>query len=271
MGEAVRGTVTMFLRVLVAAAALSLIAVPSVAQSATPKCAGDVEIEHARIVRVEHNGVLVLQDGRAASLEGIRIPMPASDHAPKPIADQAYDALTRLAKDQDLTLHAVWPKEDRYDRVRSQAISGNGTWLQYELVRNGLVRVSISPDRTECASELFAAEAEARNAHLGLWALPAYAVRNVDNVKGDIGTFQVVFGKVLDTELRDGRAYLNFGTDWRTDFTVTISSDDMKTFRRMGIDPLEYKDKLMRVRGIVQSLNGPEIELANPKQVEVLQ
>ncbi len=236
-----------------------------------PNCAGEVEIDRARIVRVEHNGVLVLQDGRAASLEGIRIPLAAPDRAPKPIADQAYDALTRLAKDQDLSLHAVWPKEDRYDRVRSQAFTGNGTWLQYELVRSGLARVNISPDRTECAGELFAAEAEARNARLGLWALPAYAVRNVDNVKSDIGTFQVVFGKVLDTEVRDGRAYLNFGTDWRTDFTVTISSDDMKTFRRMGIDPLEYKDKLMRVRGIVQSLNGPEIELANPKQVEVLQ
>ena len=45
----------------------------------------------------------------------------------------------------------------------------------------------------------------------------------------------------------------------------------MKTFRAMGVDPLGYKGKLIRVRGMVQSLNGPEIEVANPKQIELLQ
>jgi hypothetical protein len=90
-------------------------------------------------------------------------------------------------------------------------------------------------------------------------------------VKADVGTFQLVVGRVLSTDLRDGRAYLNFGTDWKTDFTVTISPDDMKTFRRMGVDPLDYQGKLVRVRGMVQWLNGPEIEVGNPKQIELLQ
>jgi len=244
---------------------------PSHGAQAVPKCAADVEIDDARIVRVEHNGVLVLQDGRAASLEGIRIPMATQDRAPQPASDQAYDALNALAKDQDLALYAMWPKEDRYDRVRSQVFTEDGTWLQIELLKRGLARVDISPDRNECATELFAAEAAARNAHLGLWALPAYAIRTPDALKNDVGTFQIVFGKVLNTEARDGRVYLNFGPDWKTDFTVTISPDDLKNFRRMGVDPLAYKDKLVRVRGIVQWLNGPEMELANPKQAEVLQ
>ncbi len=261
----------MAVRVGYMAVALVLFGVPSLAGSDIPKCAGDVEIDNARIARVEHNGVLVLRDGRAASLEGVRIPMAVQDRAPQTASDQAFDALNVLAKDQDLSLRVMWPKEDRYDRVRSQAFTQDGTWLQLDLLRRGMARVDISPDRTECASELFAAEAEARNAHLGLWTLPAYAVRSVDNLKADVGTFQVVFGKVLNTEVRDGRAYLNFGADWKTDFTVVVSPDDMKTFRRLGVDPLNYKDKLMRVRGIVQWLNGPEIELANPKQVEVLQ
>ena len=47
--------------------------------------------------------------------------------------------------------------------------------------------------------------------------------------------------------------------------------DDMKTFRRMGVDPLGYRDRMVRVRGIVQWLNGPEIEIGNPKQIELLQ
>lgn len=236
-----------------------------------PKCAGDVEIAKAQIVRVEHNAVLVLNDGRALILEGIRLPNAAQDRAPQAITDEAFTALNGLAKGHDLDAYAIYPKEDRYDRVRSQVFAKDGTWLQVELLKRGLARVEISPDRGECAAELFAAEGQARSAHVGLWALPAYAIRTPENVVADVGTFQIVQGTVQSVDIRDNRAYLNFGTDWRKDFTVTISPDDMKTFRLMGVDPRGYQGRLVRIRGYVQSLNGPEIDLANPKQAEVLQ
>ena len=241
------------------------------AQAERPACTGDVEIGDAHIARVEHNGVLVLQDGRATHLEGIRLPNAAQDRAPQPVMDQAFDALNGLAKDKDLVLRAIPPKEDRYDRVRAQVFTEDGTWLQENLLRLGLARVDLAPDRGECAGELFALENEARVAHVGMWALPAYAIRTPDAVKADVGTFQIVQGVVLNADVRDGRAYLNFGADWKADFTVTISPDDMKTFRAMGVDPRGYKGKFMRVRGIVQWLNGPEIELADPRQAEVFQ
>ena len=241
------------------------------AQAGAPPCAGDVEIGDAAIVRVEHNDVLILNDGRALHLEGIRVPRAAQDRAPQAVDDQAYDALNALAKKQDVVARAVWPKEDRYDRVRAQIFTKDGTWLQTELLLRGLARVDLAPDHGECYRELYDAEDVARAARAGLWSSPAYAVRTPDTVKADVGTFQLVVGKVLSADIRDSRAYLNFGADWRTDFTVTISPDDMKTFRRMGVDPLGYQDKLVRVRGIVQWLNGPEIEIGNPKQIELLQ
>jgi len=241
------------------------------AEAAAPPCAGDVEIAGAPIVRVEHNGILVLRDGRALHLEGIRMPHADAGRAPHELDDQSYQALNALADNQELVAYSVYPKEDRYDRVRSQVFTKDGTWLQLELLRQGLTRVDISPDRGECYSELYAAEGEARAAHAGIWALPAYAIRTPDTLQNDVGTFQLVFGKVLNAEVKDGRAYLYFGPDWKTDFTVTISTDDLKTFRRMGVDPLGYQGKLVRVRGIVQWLNGPEIELGNPKQIELLQ
>jgi len=244
-------------------------AVPSGAE--VPRCAGDVEIPSAPIVRVEHNDVLVLADGRALSLIGIRLPNAAQDRAPQGFENQAYDALATLAVHHTLVAHAVWPKEDRYDRVRSQVFTQDGTWLQLDLLQRGLARVELSPDRGECYRELYDAEIAARNAKLGIWAEPAYQVRTPENVGADIGTFQIVMGTVLDTSMKDGRAYLNFGADWKTDFTVTISPEDMENFRRMGVDPLNYKGKLVRVRGIVQSENGPEIEVGNPKQIELLQ
>jgi len=258
----------MTLRVLFAAI---LISAWGRAEAAPPPCAGDVEIGNAPIMRVERNGILVLRDGRPLRLEGIRMPHADGGRAPHELDDQSYQALNTLADNQDLVAHSVWPKEDRYDRVRSQVFTKDGTWLQLELLRQGLARVDISPDRGECYSELYAAEGEARAAHAGIWALPAYAIRTPDTLQNDVGTFQIVFGKVLTAEVKDGRAYLNFGPDWKTDFTVTISPDDLKAFRRMGVDPMGYQGRLVRVRGIVQWLNGPEIEIGNPKQIELLQ
>jgi endonuclease YncB( thermonuclease family) len=242
------------------------------AAAATPDCAGPVEIASAHIVRIERtNDVLVLRDGRAIHLEGIRLPHAKEDRAPAIVADQAFDALNTMVRGHTVDVTAVPPKEDRYDRVRGQTFSDDDQWVQMALLKRGLARVEIAPDRNECAAELYAAEGAARAANLGLWSLPAYRVRAPEALGGDTGTFQIVQGAVLTADVKDGRAYLDFGTDWKTDFTVTISPEDMANFRAMGVDPRDYAGKTIRVRGIVQQFNGPEIEIANPKQVEVLQ
>jgi len=242
-----------------------VLAAPSI-----PACAGDVEIAGVQLLRVERNGSVVFTDGRAAHLEGIRLPAGTDDRAPQSFADQALIALTTMAKAGPLKLTAVPPKEDRYDRVRGQLFNAKA-WVQSELLARGLARVMIAPDRTECARELFAIEAKARMAKAGLWSNAAYAVRTPDNLRKDVGAFQIVEGKVLNASLRNGRAYLNFGTDWKTDFTMTVDPEDMKNFRNTGVDPRDYVGQTIRVRGIVQWLNGPEIEVANPQSVEVVQ
>jgi len=247
-----------------------LVIAPSAVAQTLTKCAGPVEIAGGHLLRVEKNGAIVLTDGRAAHLEGIRLPQGAPDHAPQPFADEALAAIVKLASDVPLTLTSIPPKEDRYDRVRAQAFAGD-RWIQNELLSRGLARVSIAPDRTECAAELFAVEARARGAHAGLWASPAYAIRTPMNLWRDVGTFQIVQGKVLNTTKRNDRVYLNFGSDWRTDFTVTIDPDDMPNFRKAGVDPLSYSGQTIRVRGWVQSLHGPEIEVPNPQGIEVIQ
>lgn len=265
-GGGLRAGVVMRVWVLAVAAA----AIPWSAEAA-PSCTGDVEIAKAHIMRVEKNGVLVMNDGRALHLEGIRLPNAALDHAPPAIADKAFQELETMARGRELDARAIYPKEDRYDRVRAQIFTEDGVWLQMELLKKGLARVDVAPDRGECYRDLYAAEADARKAGLGLWADPAYGFRSPDAVAADKGTFQIVVGRVVSTAAVDGRVYLNFGQDWRRDFTVVLSSDDVKTFKAMGVDPLNYEGKLVRVRGFVQSLSGPAIAVGNPKQIELLQ
>lgn len=253
-------------KVLLVAALLA--AVPTVTPAAAT-CSGPIEVEHATIVRVERNGALILRDGRAAHLEGIRLPLGAVDRAPQFFADQAIGVLRDLAVGHTLRLAALAPKEDRYDRIRAQAFDGD-VWLQGEILRRGMARVDIKPDRVECAAELFAVESGARAAHSGLWASPAYAVRNPSDAPAYRGTFQLVEGLVRAVNTQGGTAWLEFGYARRRELSAVIAPEDMRTYRDMGVNPNGYADKRVIVRGIVEDFSGPVIAVAHPLQVEVL-
>ena len=240
----------------------------SLPASALPVCAGAPDPALARVQRVEDNGALDLVDHRILHLEGIRLPQGASDQAPQFFADKALATIKTLLN-APLRVTAPAPMRDRYNRVRAQVFVAN-RWLQKELLDRGLARVEIAPDRTECAAELFAAEEKARSSRLGLWASDSYAIRTPEQVESDVDTFQIVEGKVLNARVKNGRAYLNFGVDWRRDFTATVEPMDMRNFRITGVDPLSYVGQTIRVRGWVQLHNGPEIEVANPQAIEVL-
>jgi micrococcal nuclease len=236
-----------------------------------PSCLPPVEIAKAQVARVQDHGVLVLRDGRSIKLEGLLWPAGERDGAPAAIRGQATAALRQFVVGRDLAVRTRAPKRDRYDRLRAQVVLADGTWVQRAILREGLARVSPAPDRSECTAELYAAESEARAAQRGLWAYPTYAVRTPGSLHWrELGTFQIVEGTVQNATVRGSRAYLNFGRNWRTDFTVTISPDDMKAFRGSGIDPYSYAGKRVRVRGWVDRLNGYEIEAASPAQIEVL-
>ncbi|HEX3664980.1 MAG TPA: thermonuclease family protein [Rhizomicrobium sp.] len=253
--------------------ALFCMGIPAVF-AAPPSCFPPVEIGRAKIVRVEHDGVLVLDDGRAARLEGLILPAGASDHAPDFYADQAIDRLGELATGHRLILAAESPKEDRYGRLRAQAFlngDSGGRWLQRVLLEEGLARVSVAPDRNECAGELFAAERRARSARTGIWSDEAYHVRGPTGLINAIGTFQIVEGTIEDVTGASGHVFLEFGHDRRKDFAVVISGDDLKNFRAIGVEPFSYKGQAVRVRGWIDRMRRPEMEIATPANIEVME
>lgn len=250
-----------------------LFAMCSTQAAALPGCAGPVEAHDIVVSRVERDGVLVLADGRAVRLEGLLLPAGHLDHAPAFFAAQAVDTLSGLARGRSVTLLVMIPKEDRYGRVRAQVFfAGNPdkSWLQIAMLRRGLARVSIAPERRECATELYAAEGEARAARRGIWTSDAYAVRSPDALAGTLGTFQIVEGQVMSAAIKDGRGFLDFGSDWRHDFKVMIAPRDLRRFRDAGVDPRAYSGLTLRVRGYVDRLGGPEIEAASPEAIEVV-
>jgi endonuclease YncB( thermonuclease family) len=256
------------MRNLTYAAILAVMCFPSGAIAASqfvPDCAGAVEIANAHVVRVEKNGALVLGDGRAVVLEGIRLP--GADGPPRPFADRALAALRQMALAGPVTFTAIPPEKDRYDRIRAQAFGG--TWLQMALLEQGLARAAISPDRNECAPDLYEAEQRGRERRAGLWALPANAPRAPESMKGTGGSFQIVDGRVTNVARNGGRVFIDFGGNGQRVFSAVIQPEDRRAFHDFDLDALEARH--IRIRGIVQDFRGqPQIALSNPAQIEVL-
>ena len=121
-------------------------------------------------------------------------------------------------------------RSDRYGRRLAQVFV-NGVWAQDALLRQGEVRVAPDGPSAICAASLLKAEDEARKARAGHWRDGVYAVRGPEQLRNRTGSFQIVEGTVVSATQIKGRAYINFGPDYRTDFTVTVAPDGMKAFR----------------------------------------
>lgn len=120
-----------------------------------------------------------------------------------------------------------------------------------------------------CADALFAAEQTAREAKRGLWADPELGPKSAAN-RGDIsratGQFAVVEGRVLSVRESGGAVYLNFGTYYTRDFSVTMRKRNAARLRAKQLD-----GKRIRVRGVVEMRRGPYIEATRPEQIETIE
>lgn len=139
------------------------------------------------------------------------------------------------------------------------------------MIGRGMARVYTFADHRMFADDLYKRERDARDAKRGIWADPFYAVRKPEQMDDEVGTFQLVEGQIKSAAVVRSRGFLNFGADWKKDFTAVIDPFAQALFRRAKIDIAELEGKRLRVRGWVSFYHRPEIEITHPKQIEVLE
>lgn len=225
-------------------------------------------------------GALTLQLETPEGVLEVRL---AEIDTPVPAETEAWLA-DRLAG-QSLALTYSGLRRDRYDRalahvsVSPTATGSEGAgaapvWIQARLVAAGLARVMSHADNQAHAAALLRLEAEAREGRRGLWQDPAHGIRdtNPDARAQDIGSAQIVAGRVTDAvQLDSGRIYLNFGSDYRSDFTVRIDAGDSQAFLDANLGPEALLGRRVRVRGWLVEENGPMIRLDHTARLEVLE
>lgn len=146
-------------------------------------------------------------------------------------------------------------------------------WWDEMLLQAGLAVVRSERQADPCRMRLRAAEASARAQRRGIWAQPAWPAQAEmpDSVLNRVGRFGIVEGRVASVGERRSMVYLNFGSDWANDMTVSIGRAVWTRLAASGIRSRDLKGARVLVRGLIREAGGPLIELAHPDDIEILE
>lgn len=215
-----------------------------------------------------------LHDGTIVQLASLDIPDMAM-HDSGPYAVAARDFLEELLDKQPVRLYQTKSAESgRENRMGHQighlARKSDDTWVQGALLAGGLARILPTTRNLEMSDAMIALEDEARAAQRGLWADPAYAVLTPDTADQGRNSWAIIEGRPLKIAAVKNVIYINFGADWRTDFTIVVDTAVRKKLAQNGINVMDLTGKTLRVRGWVEDYNGPAVKLSAAPWLEVL-
>ncbi|MDR3436327.1 thermonuclease family protein [Telmatospirillum sp.] len=242
----------------------------------------------AHVLAIEPGGSLALADGRRLRLAGIVLPsrpLRVPPDQPWPIEAEAEAALTALTAGKDLQLYQSGQPQDRYGRLLVQALREDGLWLQTALLRQGLARVETAPGGRLPIPALLGAEALARRAGIGLWALPAYRVKRPAEADAWIDSMQLVEGRITAVHRDKDGLRLAFGgnrrhafsvhlpfavwTDWAAMPTLSRDADGAPSpATPWTAAPSALVGQRLRVRGWIGSGSTAEIDVGDTGQIE---
>jgi|GEM_PF-429477 len=218
-----------------------------------------------------------LKDGRILQLAGIDIP-DLDPYEPGDVSIAARNFLDKLLKGKTVRMYQTKDrKKGRMNRMGYHlthlTLGGNkkdSAWVQGTLLAAGLARVRPSERNAEMAAQMIALEDKARTEKKGIWADPRYAVLNPETAIQNLNDWALVEGRIRTIATVNNVTYLNFGSDWRTDFTIALTANMRRKFLKAGTDPMKLSGAMIRARGWLREYNGPYMELLHPSWMNVV-
>lgn len=231
----------------------------------------DGEGRAGRIAAILDGDTVRLDDGLTVRLAGVE----AAKRLPGEIAPAAADAaaqlLERLASGKTVTVYDS-DRRDRYGRSAAVLRLGDGRLVQTVLLEEGLARAHGAGGEA-CTAAFLASEKIARKAGKGLWILPQFAVRQAGDpsLQTQKGLYHLVQGRVASVGRGSRVVFLNFGPDWRRDFTVMIARDLAARVVDGGEPAIKgLVGRHVLVRGVIEDNGGPLIRINDRNAIEVL-
>lgn len=220
----------------------------------------------ARVIKVIDGDTIEIEGGKLIRYIGINAP-----EMDMPFYKEATQKNKTLVEGKRIRLEVCKPEPwDRHGRILAWVYTDN-TLVNAELLKEGLARTFIIPPcGLERADEFKRLQDETRRKGLGIWATWERDIIPVALAHRFIGQTRWVRGKVMNTYDSGKAVFLNFGTDYKRDFTIVIFSHYLRYFERARIDPGRfYKGKEVLVYGRIREHNGPEVVVETPWEIEI--
>jgi endonuclease YncB( thermonuclease family) len=249
-------------------AALAAVIVASPCFAACGRPAGRVEA-----VAVDERLDIELSDGRIVRLGGLDAPN-AERGAPD-IANGAREFLSERLLGRDADLIQLAGGTDRWGRTVADLVvadrrDGFAGSTAAALLTAGYARVRPEFETRGCAPERLAIEAEARQAGLGIWRDPQFAVIQSSNsaeLRRWARRFVVVEGMVRRVGFARSRIYLELVP--RDGPTIVVARKLETALAREGRPVAAMVGQTIRARGALDDRFGPRIEVADPTMIEI--
>lgn len=228
----------------------------------------------ARVVEVINPLSVKLDNGYVVRLTGLNFPdYDFTGERTGPFALMSMHILRDMLEGQEVEIYQTRRKDLGRTNQMGHALAhlvrkSDGAWVQGALVRLGLALAQTSQRNPEMAAQLYALEGQAREEKIGLWE--EERIWPAEKAGDHLNSFAIIEGTIESAAMKKNRVYLNFGGNWRDDFTVSIAPEDRRAFAKAQINPLDWNGAHVRVRGWVQKYNGPLIEIDHPQALEVL-
>jgi len=158
--------------------------------------------------------------------------------------------------------------QDSYGRTLAFVHKGNVD-VGEQLLRQGLARtLFVGPCGRAVAKAYQKVEREAFREARGIWSVQDPRRIRHDEAARYIGLLMSVTGRVAQVHEGPRAFHLNFGQDYRTDFTAVIFRKELSRLIKEGLYPVtEYEGKSVEVTGILKEYNGPEIIVESADQL----
>jgi endonuclease YncB( thermonuclease family) len=226
----------------------------------------DPSRQRQRVVKVPDGDTVYLKNGDRIRLLGINTPEVAHRNRPgEPGGEEAGEALRQRVLGQRVRLERDVEKKDHYGRKLAHLYDDDGANLNLWLVEEGLAFVFLHPPNLKHAEAYLAAEARARAARRGLWALPRYQVQAMSAAGGYRNSFRRLRGTLARVQHKRKYSYLKFSDG----LTASIPNRYLPSFEAVGLDPDSLVGQSLVLRGWVRRYRGkPSMFLNYPQQIE---
>ena len=197
------------------------------------------------IVKKVYDGdTVVMDDGEKIRLLGINTPeVENSRQAGEPGGEEAKQWLQKKLDGRKVRIVPDVVKRDKYDRLLAHLFSGDGVHVNVALAKHGLATVNFHPPNLLYANDLLAAQRHAEAKKLGLWMLPDYQPKQIENLPiGYRGKgWQRLVGR--PGSVRKGRRYRRLVINKY--FNIRIPKENLPLFPALE----SYLDREIEVRG----------------------